>query len=131
MDEHEKDTKNSEAEKGKAEETEKEEGEEPGLRQVLLPSDVHSISQFFILVLGNSAWQHLGLVPNPKTQKIEKDLEQAKIAIDIISFLFEKIRGKLGKEEESEIRNLLANLQVNFVQQSRKEEGKEEQVSEK
>jgi len=98
--------------------------EEPDLRQVLLPSDVYTLAQFTISLLGNAAWQHLGLVADPQTGEVKKDLAQAQLSIDIISFLFDKIKHTLEKEQEREVRNLLTNLTMNYVEKSREGQGK-------
>ena len=102
---------------------ENESAEEPDLRQVLLPSDVYTLSQFTISLLGNAAWQHLGLVADPQTGELKKDLTQAQLSIDIISFLFDKIKDKLEKEQEREIRNLLTNLTMNYMEKSKEGAG--------
>ena len=95
---------------------EHEEGFDPS--GMFMPTDVYMISQMMISLMANSAWQHLGLIPDPRTKKIEKNMKQAGIAIDTISFLFDKIENELEKEPAKEIRNLLSNLRVNFVQKS-------------
>ena len=95
---------------------EHEEGFDPS--GMFMPTDVYMISQMMISLMANSAWQHLGLIPDPRTKKIEKNMNQARIAIDTISFLFDKIENELEKEPAKEIRNLLSNLRVNFVQKS-------------
>ena len=104
-------------------ESENEGTEEPDLRQVLLPSDVYTLSQFTISLLGNAAWQHLGLVADPQTGELKKDLTQAQMSIDIISFLFDKIKDKLEKEQVQEVRNLLTNLTMNYMEKAKEGAG--------
>ena len=96
-------------------------GGEPDMRQFLLPSDVKTLSHFFISLLGNTAWQHLGLMAHPQTGEVKKDMKQAKQAIDIISFLYDTIKEDVEKEQGREIRDLLTNLSMNFVEKSRPE----------
>lgn len=87
----------------------------------LPPVDVYSLLKSFIGLLGAQTWQWLGLVKNPVTGNIEKDLAQAKIAIDSISLMMGRLEGKLDPAEQREILGLLSDLRMNFVQQSAKE----------
>lgn len=84
--------------------------------------DTYTLMRAFIGLLANQAWQDIGLVMNPQTQKIEKNIERAKTAIDCIAFLIEKLEPQLQNEEKEKLRSLLTDLQLNFVQQQ-KEEG--------
>ena len=84
------------------------------------PIDVYGILKSFIGLLGAHAWQWLGLVKSPATGKIEQDLAQAKIAIDSISLMAGQLEGKLDASEQREIQAMLADLRMNFVQQSAK-----------
>lgn len=79
--------------------------------------DTYTLMRVFIGLLANQAWQDVGLVMNPQTQKIEKNMERAKIAIDCIAFLIEKLEPQLQNEEKEKLRSLLIDLQLNFVQQ--------------
>lgn len=84
----------------------------------LPPVDVYSMIRYFISMLSVQAWQWLGLVKSPITGKVEKDLDQAKVAIDTISLLVGQMNGKLSQAEEAELRGALSDLRINFVQQS-------------
>ncbi|MFX0162577.1 MAG: DUF1844 domain-containing protein [Candidatus Hodarchaeota archaeon] len=79
--------------------------------------DTYTLMRVFIGLLANQAWQDVGLVMNPQTQKTEKNIERAKIAIDCIAFLIEKLEPQLQNEEKEKLRSLLTDLQLNFVQQ--------------
>jgi len=73
----------------------------------------------FIFSLGSSALVQLGEIPDPVTQKQEKNLDLAKQTIDILGMLEQKTRGNLTKEEEMLMRNLLYDLRMKFVQKSK------------
>lgn len=90
--------------------------------EVALPS-IWDILQAFIITLSENTWRWMGLVVNPITQKPEKDMEQAKVAIDCIDFLIQRLEGKLSWQETKNFKEILANLQMNFVQQTLKEGG--------
>ena len=81
--------------------------------------DVYSLIQWVILILAESAWQAMGLRPNPTTRKIHQDLNQAKTAVDSIAFFVEQVAPHVSEEQKREYRNLVSDLRVNFVQKSR------------
>ena len=84
----------------------------------------------FVSMFSNSAMQHLGKFTNPLTGKIEKNLAAAQATIDILAMLKEKTKGNLTKREEETLTNSLANLQLNYAEEVKREEGKEEKKSE-
>jgi len=95
-------------EKVKEEEKKQEEGfKEPDLPVLFV---------WFISMLNGKAWEYLGLIMNPETKEINKDLKKAKIAIDTVAFLFDQIRGDLNPEDFKRIENSLANLRMNYVE---------------
>ena len=90
-------------------------------RAGLPPVDVDSLLKSFIGLLAAHAWQWLGLVKNPVTDQMERDLAQAKVAVDSISALIGQLEGKLDPSEQNDLQGLLSDLRINFVQQSAKE----------
>ena len=76
----------------------------------------------FVSMLSNSAMQHLGKFTNPLTGKIEKSLEAAQATIDLLSMLKEKTKGNLTKREEETLTNSLANLQLNYAEEVKRED---------
>lgn len=93
------------------------EGEEKGSPQAVDISslDTYTTLKLFMGVLAGTAWRNLGLVVNPRTSKIEKDMNQARVAIDIFEFIFKQIEGKLAEEEKRQLNSLLSDLKINFV----------------
>jgi hypothetical protein len=86
----------------------------------LPPVDIYAILKSFISLLSAHTWQWLGLMKNPITGSLDKDLAQAKIAIDSISLMAGQIQGNLDESEQRELQALLADLRMNYVQQSAK-----------
>jgi len=82
-----------------------------------------------IISLSHAAMQQMGKIFNPLTGKIEKNLEQAKMTIDMLEMLKEKTKGNLVKEEERLISDTLATLQLNYVDEA--EKGEKEKKEEK
>lgn len=71
----------------------------------------------FVFSLSTSALFHLGEVPDPVTQKVEKDLPLAKQTIDILGMLQEKTRGNLAPEEARMLESILADLRWRYVRE--------------
>lgn len=82
--------------------------------------DIYSVLALFLGELRNLAWLRMGLVANPGTGQIERDLAQAKIAIDTVGFLAGQLEGVVPPEEKLPLRALVSDLQMNFVEQSKK-----------
>jgi hypothetical protein len=75
-----------------------------------------------VMSLATAAWSQLGKVPNPVTQKIEKDVEQARISIEFLRMLQEKTEGNLSVKEEEMLDNTISDLELNFADEVRKSE---------
>ncbi len=73
-----------------------------------------------ILSLAGSAQMSLGIAPNPFTQKIEKDLNQAKQTIDLLGVLEQKTKGNLTPEEASLMKVILSDLRMRYVEEKNK-----------
>ncbi|MCP3955303.1 MAG: DUF1844 domain-containing protein [Desulfobacterales bacterium] len=73
----------------------------------------------FVVSLNASALMHLGLMEDPVQGGKVKNLELGKQTIDILVMLEEKTRGNLSHEEEKLLQNVLYDLRINFVKQSK------------
>ncbi len=73
----------------------------------------------FIFSLSTSALLHLGEMPDPLTQKTEKNLLLAKQTIDILGMLKEKTRGNLTGDEEKLMDNILTDLRWRYVREAK------------
>lgn len=78
--------------------------------------DLPVLFVWFISMLSGKAWEYLGLIMNPETKEINKDLKKAKIAVDTVGFLYDQIKDDLNPEDFKRIENLLANLRMNYVE---------------
>src|SRR5574341_2512328 len=85
-------------------------------------ADVVELLRWTITVLAGSAWQNLGLVPDPATKKVDRNLEDARLAIDAAASLIEHLKPRVDEKEQRELETLLANLRLNFVEQKSKPE---------
>jgi len=82
--------------------------------------DVYSVLALFLSELRNLAWLRMGLVANPATGQIERDLAQARVAIDTVEFLASKLDTVVSAEERPALKSLVQDLQINFVEQGRR-----------
>lgn len=74
----------------------------------------------FVLSLSTSCLLHFGEIPDPITKKQEKNLAMAKHAIDTLAMLQEKTKGNLSKEEEDLLENVLYNMRIKYVDETKK-----------
>lgn len=74
----------------------------------------------FVLSLAASAEMHLGLIPNPATNKTEVSLLHAKQTIEILEMLKEKTKGNLDDAEGNILDQLLFELRMQFVEKKKK-----------
>jgi hypothetical protein len=72
-------------------------------------------------ILHQSAWISMGLVSDPASGQIERNLSDAKIAIDCVAFLAGKLEGQMDDSTQREIKRLVSDLQVNFVRQNQQQ----------
>lgn len=70
----------------------------------------------FVMSLSSSALIYLGEIPNPVTNKKEKNITLAKQNIDILSMLSEKTKGNLKDEEKQLLDQFLYDLRLKYVE---------------
>lgn len=68
-----------------------------------------------VIMFQQAAWSHLGKVPNPMTNKIERDLEQARLSIDMIDMLKMRTQGNISSEETQMLEHVLRELRLNYI----------------
>jgi hypothetical protein len=79
---------------------------------------------FFNLVLmfQMAAWQHLGKIKNPMTDKIDRNLDQARFSIDILEMIRKKTAGNLSDAEKRMLDHTVRELQLNYVDEAEKDQ---------
>src|SRR3989338_8598641 len=82
------------------------------------PSVINFVNYISSLVY--QAMIFLGEVPNPVTEEIEENPEQAKFIVDTLILLREKTKGNLTKQESDLLNGSLYELQMKFVEKSQK-----------
>jgi Domain of unknown function (DUF1844) len=84
------------------------------LAALTTPDLVHS----FLSLLALKAWEGMGLVPNALTGKTQKNLDDARLAIDAYASVFEVLRSHIDEGPRRDMQNLLTTLRLNFVDKS-------------
>ncbi len=75
---------------------------------------------FEMFVLQQQQWtmMQLGKLVNPITGEVSRDLEAARMSIDLLGMLQEKTKGNLDAGEERLLTSVLTTLRMNFVDES-------------
>ena len=93
----------------------------------LPPADFTTI----VSMLATQAMLNLGTLPNPMTGKTDRNLSQAKHAIDLIEVLQEKTKGNCNPQEEVMLQSLLHELRMAYVASQDQPSDKEVESEEK
>ena len=72
--------------------------------------------------LVHSAWVYLGKIKNPMNDKLEKNMDQASVQIDMLDMLFKRMTGNLSEEEDKYLGHIIRELKMNFVEEKNKPE---------
>ena len=79
--------------------------------------DLYQLLELFVVLLNEQAWRYIGLRVAPGTSEIRKDLEKAHVAIDCIISLVDKMEPHIDNTEKEQLRKLITDLQINYVEQ--------------
>jgi len=92
---------------------------------------------FMQLIIQNQqiAMMAMGKIKNPVTDRIDRNLEHAKIYIDTLDMLLAKTKGNLSEYEEKFLIETLKDLKLNYVDEvdrdKKKADGGKEKAEEK
>ncbi|OPX25881.1 MAG: hypothetical protein B1H02_00315 [Candidatus Latescibacteria bacterium 4484_107] len=73
-----------------------------------------------IMMFQGAAMQQMGKLANPVSGKVERDLDQAKMSIDILGMLKEKTKGNVSDNEAKFLDHVLYELRINYVDEVNK-----------
>ena len=79
--------------------------------------DINQLVEVFVMLLSEKAWRYIGLRVDPRTNKIDKDLSKAHVAINCIISLVEEIEPNIDNAEKERLRRLITDLQINYAEQ--------------
>ena len=80
-----------------------------------------------IITFQAAAMQQMGKLQNPITQKVERNLDQARSSIDMLEMLQDKTRNNLTEGEKKFLEHTLYDLRMNYVDEVKKDQQKEEE----
>ena len=83
---------------------------EPSLDEIIV---------FCLNLMQGQVFMYLGLIANPATGLITKDLIQAKLGIDFCVALYEQMKTEINPAVAKQVETMLADLQINYVQQQK------------
>jgi hypothetical protein len=75
-----------------------------------------------IQIFHQSALQGMGKIVDPASQKVTKQMDQARAEIYMLDMLKEKTKGNLTENESKLLTNTLTDLRLNFVDESNSKE---------
>lgn len=67
-----------------------------------------------------AAMQQMGKIPNPATGKIESNLEQARLSIDMIEMLQARTAADRTHDESEFLDKVLFELRMNYIDESKR-----------
>ncbi len=83
-------------------------------------SSVRDVALYNLSLFAGQAWHHLGLVPLHGGEVPKLDLDQAKLAIDLFEANLNILSPGLERKMEKDLRRTLMDLQMNFINKSKK-----------
>lgn len=75
---------------------------------------------FLVMSYQTSTLMQMGQLADPNTKQVEKNLENAKLSIDILGMLQEKTKNNLTKDEAELLDNVLRELRLAFIKEKSK-----------
>ena len=72
-----------------------------------------------VSMLQMAAMQQMGKIMDPVTNEVHRDLDQAKVSIDLIDMLKAKTEGNLGEREKEFLDKIVFELHMNYVDEVR------------
>jgi hypothetical protein len=71
--------------------------------------------------LHGAALMQMGKMKNPATDKMERNLEQAELTIEMLDMLKEKTKGNLSNDEEKFVSTVISEVKLNYVDEKAKD----------
>ena len=68
-----------------------------------------------VFMFQTAAMQQMGKLKNPISDKVEKNLEQSQMSIDILEMFHQKMKGNLSESENRMFNDVLRELKLNYV----------------
>ena len=85
------------------------------------PISVYEHVAQLIQAMTEVSWQKLGLHADMVTGKVEPNLAEAKVSIDITAYLVGILEPELDEADRRQIQNIVRDLRINFVQKTQEQ----------
>jgi hypothetical protein len=82
------------------------------------PLDIYVVVMGLMEQMAAISWQKLGLQPDIMTGRVEQDMAQARIAIDLTAHLAGILEPKLDEDDKRRIQGLVRDLRINWVEKN-------------
>jgi hypothetical protein len=79
------------------------------------PLSVYAVLATFVDQMSAIAWQKLGLQHDFITGKLEPDVEQARVAIDVVAKMVDVLEPECDEQDRRQLQSLVRDLRLNFV----------------
>jgi len=80
----------------------------------------------FVIGLATQALMFMGAVPDPRGGEVQKDPSEAATIISVIEMLAAKTAGNLSEDEAKLVEEVLFELRMRYVNETRRDAAKEE-----
>jgi len=74
--------------------------------------------QHLIVMFQTLALQQMGKLVSPITGKVERDLHQAKITVDMLGMIQNRTEGNLDENEKKILDTVMMELQMNYIDET-------------
>jgi hypothetical protein len=91
---------------------------EESINEPQSPPSVYDHLAMVIQQMAHVSWQKLGLQHDTITGKLEQNLSEAKVAIDVVAQLIPFLEPQLDPEDRRQLHSMLRDLRINFVQKT-------------
>ena len=81
----------------------------------------------FVIGLATQALMFLGAAPDPRGGEVQKNPMEAAAIIGVIEMLATKTKGNLGEDEAKLVEEVLYELRMRYVNETRRSGGQEEE----
>ena len=83
--------------------------------------------QHLVVMFQTLALQQMGKLTSPITGKVERDLHQAKITVDMLGMIQKRTEGNLDENEKKLLDTVMMELQMNFIDETARADKEEEE----
>ena len=82
--------------------------------------------QHLVVMFQTLALQQMGKLTSPITGKVERDLHQAKITVDMLGMIQNRTEGNLEENEKKILDTVMMELQMNYIDETARAAEEEE-----